>query len=223
MLQSINQLIGKRLRAADGEIGKVKDFYFEERTWAIRYLLVDTGQWLPGRQVLLSPHSMGEFEHDEPWGTNLSRKKIEHCPPLATHEPLTRGYEEKYYHHYGWSRYWHGQGLWGSNDIPTSGTPARLHPESEHAYAILHSTVAIGGYRLRAADGMVGLIYDFLMNPETWVIRQLTVKSGHWFSGGKVEIATSVIDEIRDENSILTTNLSKKEVEQNTAPELMVE
>ena len=55
MLRSIKQLYGDKLGASDGEIGHIKDFYFDEQNWAIRYLVADTGSWLPGRQVLLSP------------------------------------------------------------------------------------------------------------------------------------------------------------------------
>ena len=59
MLQSIKQLYGEKLGASDGEIGHVKDFYLDDRNWAVRYLVADTGTWLPGRRVLLSPHAIG--------------------------------------------------------------------------------------------------------------------------------------------------------------------
>jgi len=55
MLRSIKQLYGDELRATDGEIGKITDFYFEDQNWAVRYVVVDTGTWLSGRLVLISP------------------------------------------------------------------------------------------------------------------------------------------------------------------------
>ena len=55
MLRSIKQLHGAKLGASDGEIGHVKDFYFDDQNWAVRYVVADTGSWLPGRQVLISP------------------------------------------------------------------------------------------------------------------------------------------------------------------------
>jgi hypothetical protein len=60
MLQSIKQLYGETLRASDGEIGHVKNFYFDDHNWAVRYVIVDTGAWLSGRLVLISPHAFGK-------------------------------------------------------------------------------------------------------------------------------------------------------------------
>ena len=57
MLQSIQKLYADKLGAADGEIGHVKDFYFDDQSWAVRYLVADTGGWLNGRQVLISPYA----------------------------------------------------------------------------------------------------------------------------------------------------------------------
>src|SRR4029450_4722150 len=74
MLRSIRQFYGDKLRASDGEIGLVKDFYFDDQNWTIRYLVADTGSWLPGRQGLLSPHSLGRpGESGEGLGVNLIR------------------------------------------------------------------------------------------------------------------------------------------------------
>ena len=64
MLQSIKQLYGEKLGASDGEIGQVKDFYFDDQNWVVRYVVADTGNWLTGRQVLLSPHAFGSLQQD---------------------------------------------------------------------------------------------------------------------------------------------------------------
>ena len=65
----------------DGEIGHVKDFYFDDQNWAVRYLIVDTGAWLPGRQVLISPHSLGRLDQvDKVLLAKLTRKQIEDSP-----------------------------------------------------------------------------------------------------------------------------------------------
>src|SRR5687767_2340606 len=55
MLRNIKDLRGYVIRAIDGTIGKVDDFYFDDEDWGIRYLVVDTGSWLSGRKVLISP------------------------------------------------------------------------------------------------------------------------------------------------------------------------
>src|SRR5512141_2808534 len=103
MLRSLKQLYGDKLGASDGEIGHVKDVYFDDQNWAIRYLIVDTGSWLPGRQVLLSPHSLGHYEQaDKVVRVNLTRNQIERCPAIETHKPVSRQYAEEYYRYYGW-------------------------------------------------------------------------------------------------------------------------
>jgi PRC-barrel domain len=64
MLLSLRQLYGKKLGAPDGDIGHVKDFYFNDQQWAIRYVVADTGSWLSGRLVLIPPHAFGNLRQD---------------------------------------------------------------------------------------------------------------------------------------------------------------
>ena len=60
MLRTAKELIGYTIRALDDDVGHVDDFYFDDRYWLIRYLVVDTGGWLSGRKVLLSPLTIGQ-------------------------------------------------------------------------------------------------------------------------------------------------------------------
>src|SRR6516164_5278185 len=62
MSRSIKQLYGLKLHASDGEIGHVKDFYFDDQKWVVRYAVVDTGPWLLGRLVLIAPHAFGRLD-----------------------------------------------------------------------------------------------------------------------------------------------------------------
>ena len=98
MLHSIQQRYGEKLRATDGEIGHVRDFYFDDKTWTIRYLVADTGGWLTDRQVLISPHALG---HLYPQGkvllVNLTREQIEKSPSIDEHKPVSRQHEEEYH------------------------------------------------------------------------------------------------------------------------------
>jgi hypothetical protein len=103
MVQSIKQLYGNKLGASDGEIGHVKDFYFDDLSWAVRYLVVDTGNWLPRRQVLLAPHSLNGLDQAaKVLRVNLTREQIESSPAIEQHKPVSRRYEEEYYKYYGW-------------------------------------------------------------------------------------------------------------------------
>ena len=91
MLRSIKQFISDKLGASDGDIGQVKDFYFDDQSWAARYVVADTGTRLTSRQLVLSPHAFGEFL---PTGNvlrvKLTRKQIPDSPSLEWHKPVSR-------------------------------------------------------------------------------------------------------------------------------------
>jgi hypothetical protein len=227
MFQSTKQLYGNKLGASDGEIGHLKDFYFDDQNWAIRYVVAETGSWLPGRQVLISPHSFGCLE---PAGkvlrVNLTRKQIEDSPSIESHKPVSRQYEEEYYRYYGWPYYWQGNGLWGMSgfpilELPTKPRPnepaAASGPQPERADAHLRSTQAVNGYHLRTTDGVIGHVCDFMIDARSWAISQLVIKTGHRLSGNEVLIPTKNVDRISYDESTVFVNLTGKAVEQSPA------
>ena len=109
MLRIVKELYGAKLGASDGEIGQVKDFYFDDQNWAVRYVVADTGSWLAGRKVLISPHAFGSLHRaGKLLLVNLTRKQIEDSPSIESHKPVSRQYEEEYYRYYGWPYYWQG-------------------------------------------------------------------------------------------------------------------
>src|SRR5271154_416291 len=135
MLRSIKQLYGDKLRASDGDVGRVKDFYFDDQNWAVRYLVADTGTWLTSRQVLLAPHGFGSLHQTGKFLlVNLTRKQIEDSPSIEWRKPVSRQYEEEYYRYYGWPYYWQGDGLWGMSGFPILESPAK-HLPGEKAFA----------------------------------------------------------------------------------------
>jgi len=216
MLRSIKQLYGNRLGASDGEIGHVKDFYFDDQNWAIRYLVAETGTWLPGRQVLISPYSLGRLDQTgKTLRVNLTRKQIENSPSIESHKPVSRQYEEEYYRYYGWPYYWEGSGLWGLSGFPILELPAVtlpldsaavIGPQPQHADAHLRSAQAVNGYHLRTGDGIIGHVCDFMMDAANWAIGQLVVKTGHRLSGNEVLIPTKDVDRIcYDESTVFAT------------------
>jgi sporulation protein YlmC with PRC-barrel domain len=230
MLRSIKQLYGNKLGASDGEIGHVKDFYFDDQNWVVRYLVADTGSWLPGRQVLISPHVLGNLHQaGKLLPVNLTRKQIEDSPPIETHKTVSRRYEEEYYRYYGWPYYWEGSGLWGLGGFPLLelpperplAKPVNANGRSpEIADAHLRSAQAVNGYHIEASAGTIGHICDFMMDDQSWAIRQLVIKIGHRFSGKEVEIPTSQVDRISYEKSTVFVNLTSEAVKQSTAHHL---
>jgi hypothetical protein len=224
MLHSIKQLYGDRLGASDGAIGHVKDFYFDDQTWAVRYLVADTGTWLTGRQVLLSPHALGNaYLAGKVLTVHLTRKQIEDSPSIELHQPVSRQYEEEYYRYYGWPYYWQGDGLWGMGGFPILESPAKPLPKEQTfaadpqrggTNAHLRSTQAVKGYHLRATDGITGHVSDFMMDDKSWAIGELVIRTGHRFTGNEVQIPVGKVDRISYEDSTVFVNLTREAVEQ---------
>jgi hypothetical protein len=219
MLQSINQLYRDKIGASDGEIGHLIDFYFDDQNWAVRYAVADTGTWLPGRQVLLSPHAFGRVHQaGKILIANLTRKQIQDSPSIDTHKPISRQYEEEYYRYYGWPYYWQGEGLWGMSGFPILELPpktaaaAKGH-EPRRVDGHLRSTRAVNGYHLKGTDDTVGHVCDFLMDAQSWAITELVIKTGHRFSGKEITLSTAGINRISYEDSTVFVNLTREAIE----------
>jgi hypothetical protein len=223
MLRSLKQIYGDKLGATDGEIGHVKDFYFDDVNWAVRYVVADTGSWLTGRQVLLSPHSLGRLvQAGGVLRVSLTRKQIEDSPSIESHKPVSRQYEEEYHRYYGWPYYWQGDALWGMSGVPFLALPSGPMPDelntaggppSQRADAHLRSTKAVNGYHLQATDGLLGHVCDFMMDDQTWAIGQLVVKTGHRLSGKEVQIPMNKVDRVSYEESTVFVRLTSEAVE----------
>ena len=230
MLRSIKQFYGLKLGASDGEIGQVQDFYFDDQNWVVRYVVAETGSWLLGRQVLLSPHAFGTLQQaGKVLRVGLTRKQIEDSPSIALHKPVSRQYEEDYYRYYGWPYYWQGDGLWGLSgtpllEMPPEILPAGSSPAGEPVPAPadrhLRSTLAVNGYHIQASDGPIGHICDFVMDDQSWAIRELVIKTGHRFSGKEVEVGMDQVSGIIYDQSAVSVNLTTEAVQQSPAHQL---
>ena len=119
MLSATNHLKGFTLRASDGDIGSVEEFYFDDERWTIRYLVADTGKWLPGREVLISPMSLGAVNPGaKKLDVKLTKNQVAKSPDIDTHKPISRQHEAKLYNYYNYPYYWTGPYLWGSDSLP---------------------------------------------------------------------------------------------------------
>ncbi len=219
MLLNLNKLCGHKLSATDGSIGKIKDFYFDDKTWAIRYLVADTGSWLSGREVLLSPYSFGRFDtENETLHLNLTKKQIENSPSIDAHRPVSRQYEENYYNYYGWPTYWEGGQVWGMGEYPTFVPSSRAYTYKSYDYPTwddihLRSIKSVTGHSINAADGDIGKVSGFLADQKKWTIRELAVETGHWYSGKEILITPAKIQSINYPESKVFVSLTKGEIE----------
>jgi uncharacterized protein YrrD len=218
MLNSAKTLKGYKLKSRDGDIGKVKEFYFDDRHWTIRYLVADTGNWLTGRQVLLSPYSLGTVDHEaKEIGVDLTKKQIKESPSLDSDMPVSRQFEESYYGYYGMPMYWGGPYSWGAYPYPMRD---RTHwgefISGEKAWdPTLRSTHDVTGHHIQATDGEIGHVEDFIIDAETWAIRYLVAGTRNWWPGKKVLISPQWIDRVSWIDSKVFVSLTREAIKQS--------
>ena len=217
MIHNLKALHGYKLAATGGDIGHVKDFYFDDYSWAVRYLVVDTGSWLTGRLVLIAPYAFGYLDtENRTLSVKLTKSQIEHAPSIDAHKPVSRQYEQDYYSYYGWPGYWSGGGLWGMGGYPVllpvaNAFDARMdyvHREDPN----LRSAVAVTGYHIETSDGDAGHVTDFRIDDRSWSVRDLVVEAGHWYAGKEVLIPTGKVDRISYPESKVHVSLSKEDI-----------
>jgi uncharacterized protein YrrD len=214
MLQSVKDLTGCELVSPDGALGTVREVYFDDRQWVVRHLVVDTGGWLSGKQVLISPHAVKTLDSPHrQLHVSLSRQQVEAAPGLETDRPVSRQYEAAAYDHYGYPPYWGGSGLWGMLDMPLGGTiapytmpaepgattaAAREQAAAEHATADPHlrSSAEVTGYDAGARDGDIGHVHDFLFDPDSWQLQLVVVDTHNWLPDRLVLVPPSWVSQV---------------------------
>ena len=218
MLHSTKTLRGYKLDSLDGDIGQVEQFYFDDRHWTIRYLVANTGGWLKGRQVLISPYSLvAAIKAEQHLAVDLTKKQIEESPALSTDKPVSRQFEESYYGYYGYPMYWGGPFSWGVYPYPMRDREQWKQPsKSEKAWdPHLRSTDAVTGYHIQAADGEIGHVEDFVIDDETWAIRYMVVATRNWWPGKKVLVSPKWIERVSWSESKVFVNLSREAIKQS--------
>lgn len=194
MLRSAKSLRNYQIHAADGNIGHVSDFLFDGREWRVRYIAVDTSEWLPGRSVLLIPSALGSPEtEDETIPTTLTREQVEDSPDVEADKPVSRQHETDLFEHYGWSPYW-GAGRSGFTEhvarvAEKTGASAAGDPN-------LRSMREVAGYSIHATDGPIGHVEDFVIDDEPWTVRYIVVDTRNWLPGRKVIVAPEWVSQI---------------------------
>lgn len=195
MLRSVAEIVGYRLQATDGDIGRCKDLLFDDAQWTVRYVVAETGGWLSGRKTLISPISIERPD----WGsrrivTRLDRKQIESAPELDADAPVSRQYERRYHAYFRWPRYWGGAGIWAADAYPQplfddEGRVAVEEADEDSGDPHLRSFEEVKGYRISARDGSIGQVDDLIMDDASWAIRYLVVDTRRWLPGKKVLVS----------------------------------
>jgi hypothetical protein len=227
MLIGVKELGGFTLAATDGAIGEVEACYFDDVHWTVRYLVVDTGGWLSGRKVLISPMAVRSIDvAGERVIVDLTREQVQRSPDIDTHRPVSRQHEIALLQHYGFPTYWYGPYAWGPVMLPTLPPPAADTVSEEIAAradqdnledAHLHSTTDVAGYDIEARDGAIGHVHDFLLDDRTWTIRWLVVDTGNWLPGKHVLVAPEWVEDVAWTERAVRVGLTRAQIE--SAPE----
>jgi hypothetical protein len=242
MLRSSKDLEHYAVHATDGVVGHVRDFFFDDTSWVVRFLVVETGGWLPGREVLISPISIGHCDDTQKLlPVSLTRAQVKGSPDIDTNKPISRQHEMIYLGYYGYPYYWGGRGLWGAGSLPTlmlrtvddpdekaGVSRASRMPEARAAPGAdphRRSINAMQNYRIEANDGDIGYVRGFLVEEGTWAIRYLVVETGHWWSGHQVLVVPEWIREVSWLDQTVVVVVTRRQIETAPAydPELLLE
>jgi len=220
MLIKAKTLAGYKLDSLDGEIGRVKEFYFDDQHWTIRYLVANTGNWLMGRQVLISPYALADVNKEERnIAIDLNKKQIETSPSLDSDKPVSRQFEQAYYGHYGYPTYWGGPFSWGSYPYPMRDREQWKGSTQDKEGWDLHlrSTYNVTGHHIQALDGEIGHVEDFVIDDETWAIRYIIVDTHNWWPGKKVVVSPQWIERVSWGERKVFVNLNRQTIKESPA------
>lgn len=218
MLTKLMNVIGFRIEATDGAIGEVHDFYFDEETWTIRYLVADTGRWLPGKRVLIAPDAFDELN----WAVGrfpvkLTQDQVRNSPDIAEDVPVSRQWEKDLHSYYGWAPYW--------DLYPVGHDPIPLFPPSpesdrpsvssarEHGDPHLRSMREVHGYDIAFSVGTAGQVEDFVAGTDGWKILYLRIDTGDWLPGRTVLLPVDLIKQVNWPSRHVVADLQRQRIE----------
>jgi len=214
MLRSTRSLGGFSIGARDGEIGQVHAFLFDDRSWAIRYLAVDTGRWLRGRKVLIAASALDRPDwHAHVFPVELTRQQVKDSPDIDANRPVSKQREAELHEYYNWAPYW-GTGYGAAVlTVPPLKEGQKPSDETAREDVNLRSTREVVGYRIHATDGQIGHIEDFIVSDEDWVIRYLVVDTRNWLGGRSVLVSPEWVATITWEEQEVWVDVSKQRIE----------
>jgi len=218
MLRSAKGLTGLEVKAVDGNIGAVDDLFFDDEDWVVRYLVIETGKWLPGRKVIVSPTSAGEPDTEKnEIPVSLDRKKIEDSPTIDEEQPVSRRQEIKLAEYFGWPYYWWGPvGMAaGATRGFTSAENAPDATEDEDGDPNLRSLNEVSGYSINAKDGEFGHIEDLIVETDGWEIVYAVVDTRNWLPGKKVLITPGAISNVDWAANMISVDMPAESIEKS--------
>lgn len=204
MLIALTQILGSSIYATDdNNVGSAKDLFFDGDTWDVRYIVIDTGKWLPGKHVLLTPADVNRAD----WGrkqfsVRQTKDQVKNAPHVDEDKPVSRQMESELAAYYGWPAYWEGGAVMGA-PAPVmverpAATPEHVAVAKSHQDGDPHlrSFKQVKGYNVAASDGDIGSVTDAIVDDDKWTVRYLIIDTGNWLPGRQVLVSPQWVDEI---------------------------
>ena len=234
MLFAVSGLMDCAVEASDGEVGVVKDFLFDDKTWKIRWMVVEAGHWLPGRRrVFIHPSAIAPLalppKSNIPMMSspatlkltvNLTRDEIGAGPHAHEDQPVTKDMESLLYDYYGSDPYW-GASHFGGVGLPDTESEIVEDAARRNADAQippldggdhLHSVAEFKGYYVHALDGDIGHIENLLADDSNWEIRYLVIATRNWWPGKIVQLAPYAVKDIDWFGEHINMNVTREQV-----------
>ncbi|MEX2491595.1 MAG: PRC-barrel domain-containing protein [Nitrospirales bacterium] len=227
MLRALLEMQGYRLRAIDKDCGTVVDFYFDDRLWTLRYVVADTGNWLPGRKVLIAPEAIEHPNWEERvFPVTLTSTAIEESPGLESDLPFSLQKEKELRTFFKWREYWNDEIFLQPLGYTLAGAPGvtfdERHTESGLQSSArvtgnphLRSAQEVKGYSIRAHDGEIGQVKDFIVVEGTWAIRYLVIDTENWLPGKKVIISPTWVNAIDWSHQRVDVGMTQEMIERS--------
>jgi hypothetical protein len=230
MLNKASAIQGCKIEARDGHVGTVTDLLFDDASWTVRWLVVETGAWLENRPVLLPIMALGLLEMPaRSLAVNLTRAEVQGSPGMDTERPVSRQMETDIHDYYGASPYWessdymHGFGYWGSAPLTAPSLTAMKHQDEvvlmrhKEDDPHLRSIKEVLGYHIHAADGDIGHLADALIDSADWSLRYLVVNTSNWWMGKDVLISPRSTQSVQWSERKLYLSLDRDKVRNSPA------
>ncbi|MET0357553.1 MAG: PRC-barrel domain-containing protein [Cellvibrio sp.] len=233
MMHTLSDLTGFSLHATDGNIGSVRDFYFDDRRWVIRHLVVEIGSALKSHKVLLSPAVIKHLNREEKTITvDMSVSEVENSPHINIERNSFTQYEIDYLSYYGYAFYW-GNNLQNSlsSDDEAGALPADNPADKSDAKAEdiflaidsvrrkygdrhLRSCHEIVDYHIQAIDGEIGHLQSMLIDEDTWTIQYCIANTSNWWFGHQVLITPQAITDVSWGSTKIYVDMTQQQVKE---------
>lgn len=230
MLVKATDTTGYDVQASDGTLGAVVDMLFDDSSWTVRWLVVETGNWWADHRVLIPASALGQPDTAaRTFPVSLKMAQVKGSPDVDTHRPVSRQFESSAYDYYGFSPYWgtdlymSGFAYWGGM-VPMAPSLEMERRADEVVQMMrqnedpnLRSVAEISGYHIHAIDGEIGHLSDVLIEDSDWSLRFLIVNTSNWWQGKEVLISPRSTQSIRWTEHLIYLGVNRDRI--RTSPE----